>query len=110
MNFDGKLSWRSNSIPFFLIKPFKEEKKMKILSTYWLRLLGYPALLLDSFSRALLDNISCFMSSADFFQHYFLKILFSGITLDMRVSNSLDSDRARHSVRPDLGSNCSQRL
>ena len=24
-NCDGRLSWRSNSIPFFLIKPFKEE-------------------------------------------------------------------------------------
>ena len=32
--FDGRLSWWSNSIPFFVIKPFKEEKEMKILSTY----------------------------------------------------------------------------
>ena len=33
-NFDDRLSWRSNSIPLFLIKPFNKEKEMKILSTY----------------------------------------------------------------------------
>ena len=32
--FDGRVLWRSNSIPFFVIKPFKEEKEMKIRSTY----------------------------------------------------------------------------
>ena len=32
--FDGRLSWRSNSIPFFVIKPVKEEKEIKIRSTY----------------------------------------------------------------------------
>ena len=34
MNCNCRLSSRSNSIPFFLIEPFKEEKEMKILSTY----------------------------------------------------------------------------
>ena len=38
-NFDDRLSWRSNIIPFFLIKPFKEEKDMQKLSTYMLLLL-----------------------------------------------------------------------
>ena len=33
-NFDGKISWRSNSIPIFVIIPFKEEKAMKIPITY----------------------------------------------------------------------------
>ena len=28
----------------------------------------------------------------------------------IKVSNSLDPDQARHFVRPDLGSNCFQRL
>ena len=28
-NFDGRLSWRSNSIPFFLINPSKKGNKMK---------------------------------------------------------------------------------
>ena len=33
-NFDGKISWRSNSIPIFVIIPFKEEKAIKIPITY----------------------------------------------------------------------------
>ena len=33
-NFDGKISWRSNSIPIFVIIPSKEEKAMKIPITY----------------------------------------------------------------------------
>ena len=43
------------------------------------------------------------LSSADLFQ----KIL-SGSQI--RASNSLDSDQDRHSVGPDLGPNCLQRL
>ena len=54
-----------------------------------------------SFNSCMLGNFSQdFLLSADIFQHYFYsKFYFS-------VSNSLDPDRARHSVRPDLGSNC----
>ena len=44
-------------------------------------------------------------------EHYFFsKYFFRNNNLDMRGSNSLDSDQAPHSVGPDLGLNCSQRL
>ena len=49
-----------------------------------------------------------FLESADFFQYStFLKNSFRN---RIRVSNSLDPDRARHSVRPDLSPNCLRRL
>ena len=48
------------------------------------------------------------MPSADFFSKpSFSKDSFRNT---IRVSNSLDPDQARHFVRPDLGSNCLQRL
>ena len=46
------------------------------------------------------------MSSADFFLN-FLKNYFRN-TISM--SNSLDPDQGQHSVGPDQGSNCLQRL
>ena len=52
-------------------------------------------------------NYSYFLSSADFFQNYFFsKNSFGNI---IRLSNSLDPDQDRSSVKLDLGSNCLQR-
>ena len=48
-----------------------------------------------------------FLSSADFFKINFLENCFSN---NIRVSNTLDPDQARHFVGPDLGPNCLQRL
>ena len=49
-----------------------------------------------------------FLSSADIFQNLlFLKNSFRDT---IRLSNSLDSDQARHYVGPDLGPNCLQKL
>ena len=49
-----------------------------------------------------------FLSSADFCS----KLTFSTNIFKntLRVSNSLDPDQDRHSVGPDLGPNCLQRL
>ena len=47
------------------------------------------------------------LSSADFSKSIFSKNSFRNA---ISVSNSLDPDQARHSVRPDLGPNCLQRL
>ena len=44
-----------------------------------------------------------FLSSTDFFQNQLFRNT-------IRASNSLDPDQDRHSVDPDLGSNCLQRL
>ena len=52
----------------------------------------------------LLVNFGC-LSSADFFQNYFQKIL----SVTSSVSNSLDPYQSRHFVRPDLDSNYLQR-
>ena len=43
---------------------------------------------------------------------FFFKINFSKNSFGntIRVSNSLDPDQARHSVGPDLGPNCLQKL
>ena len=47
------------------------------------------------------------MSSADFFQNQ----LFQKIFRDMiRISNGLDPDQTQHSVGPDLGPDCLQKL
>ena len=55
----------------------------------------------------ILGNFSCFLSSADFFQnHFFSKNSFRNT---IRVSNSLDPDKARQNVGPDLVPNCLQR-
>ena len=43
-----------------------------------------------------------------FFKIKFFKI--KSLRNTIRVSNSLDPDQARHSVGPDLGPNCLQRL
>ena len=48
-----------------------------------------------------------FLSSAIFFKSTFSKISFRN---NIRVSNSLYPDQARHSVEPDLGPDCLQRL
>ena len=48
-----------------------------------------------------------------FFRHLtFLKIFFfcKNLSGTLSVSNSLDPDQDRHSVNPDLGTNCLQRL
>ena len=44
--------------------------------------------------------------------HFFSKLTFSKYSFrnTIRVSNCLDSDKDRHSVDPDLDSNCLQRL
>ena len=55
----------------------------------------------------MLGNFSCFLSCADFFPNHLFRNILSGIP---SVSNSLDSDQARHFVGPDLGPNCLQRL
>ena len=48
------------------------------------------------------------MSSADFFSILaFLKCSFRN---NIRMSNSLDPNKAKYSVRPDLDPNCLQRL
>ena len=49
-----------------------------------------------------------FLLSADFFQS--ILFLQNSFRNAIRVSNSLDSDQARHYVRPDLRSNCLQKL
>ena len=52
------------------------------------------------------------LSSADFFQNYFLKKKKKSNLYEhyFRMPNGLDQDQDRHSVGPDLGSNCLQRL
>ena len=40
----------------------------------------------------------------------YLVILYWGINCIIRVSNNLDPDQAKHSVWPDLGPNCMQKL
>ena len=59
----------------------------------------------------MLGNFLCcyMLLSSDFFQNeLFQKILSDRNTY--RVSNNLDPDRDRHSVSPDLGPKCLQRL
>ena len=48
------------------------------------------------------------MSSADFFSK--LTVSKNSFRNTIRVSNGLDPDQNRHSVGPDLGLNCLQRL
>ena len=57
----------------------------------------------------MLGNFSWFLLTfSDFFQNqHFQKKSFRNT---IRVSNNLDSDQDRHSVGPDLGPNCLQRL
>ena len=51
------------------------------------------------------------LSSADFFQNQFFHKFFKNtIKLSVSLSNCLDPDQDRHSVGPDLGLNCLQRL
>ena len=47
------------------------------------------------------------MSSVDFFQINFSK---KSLWNAIRMSNRLDADQAQHSVGPDLGLNCLQKL
>ena len=49
-----------------------------------------------------------FLSSADFLQDQLFRKILSGI--QSRVSNSLETDQAQLSVRPDLDPNCLQKL
>ena len=55
-----------------------------------------------------LGNFSCFFCGLLIFS----KSSFSkdSFRITMRVANSLDPDQARHSVGPDLGPNCLQKL
>ena len=56
----------------------------------------------------MLCNLSCILSSADFFQyHLFQKKKISGIP---SVSNSLDPSQACHFVELDLDRNCLRSL
>ena len=55
----------------------------------------------------MLGNLHAFLSPADFFKINFFKKNLSG---KPSVSNILDSDEAQHFVRPDLGTNCLQKL
>ena len=59
-------------------------------------------------SLCMLGNFHDFLSAV-FFSNptFFLKNSFSNT---IRLSNSLDPDQDRHSVGPDLGANCLQRL
>ena len=61
--------------------------------------MGNPSLRL---SEVLLHT---FLSFADFFQNQLFEKFFT-----IRVSNSLDLDQARHSIGPDLGPNCLQKV
>ena len=55
----------------------------------------------------LLGSLSQFFSSsADIFQHYFFFKLFFLDKNNILVLNSLDPDKARQNVGPDLGPNC----
>ena len=47
------------------------------------------------------------LSSVDFFQNYLYQKILSGT---LSVSIGLDPDQGRHSVSPDLGPNCLQKL
>ena len=49
-----------------------------------------------------------FMSYADFFRNELLRKM--NTNYNISVLNSLDQDKAGHSVRPDLDPNCLQRL
>ena len=53
------------------------------------------------FIFCILCNFSC---STDFFQNELFEKILSGT-----LSNSLDPDHGRHSVGPDLGTNCLQK-
>ena len=55
----------------------------------------------------ILHDFVLLLSADFFFKINFFKKYFRNIII---VSNSLDPDQARHSVGPDLGSNCLQRL
>ena len=59
----------------------------------------------------------CLLGNFSLFFFFFLKIHFLKSTFlknsfrnTIRVSNNLDPDQDRHSVGPDLGPNCLQRL
>ena len=56
----------------------------------------------------MLGNFACFFVVCLFFS----KLTFSKNSFrnTIRMSNSLDPDRARHFVGPDLGPNCLQRI
>ena len=62
----------------------------------------------DTSTLCMLDNFSCFCCPL----LTFFKIIFSKNSLrnTIRVSNGFDPDQDRHSVGPDLGSNCFHRL
>ena len=49
-----------------------------------------------------------FLSSADFVSNYFFQK--NSFKNSIRVASSLDPDQDGHSVGPDLGPNCLQRL
>ena len=51
-----------------------------------------------------------FLSSAAAADFYADFLKFNSFRNTTRVSNTLDSDQARHYVGPDLGPNCLQRL
>ena len=56
----------------------------------------------------MLGNFSSFCRLLIFFSKFAFSKHFSRNTI--RVSNILDPDQGRHSVGPDLGANCLQRL
>ena len=58
----------------------------------------------------MLGDSACFEKLSFFFSKLIFSKNSSTNTCDIRVSNSLDPDQARHFVGPDMGLNCLQRL
>ena len=61
----------------------------------------------------MLGNLSCILLSSAvvvFSKLTFSKNSFRNTIVLIRISNSLDPDQDLHSVNPDLGPNCVQRL
>ena len=63
-------------------------------------------LLVNILTLCMLGNL--LLSSADFFQDELFQKILSGTPSECQ--NNLDTDQDRHSVGPDLGPNCLQRL
>ena len=63
--------------------------------------------ILHFLNLCIVGNFSCFLSADFFFKLTFSKNSFRNT---IRVSNGFDTDQDRHSVGPDLGPNCLERL
>ena len=67
-----------------------------------------PTILHTYFHLCLLGKIACFLTSADYLSKS--AVSKNSFRKDIKVSDSLDPDQARHYVGPDLSPNCLQRL